>query len=237
MSEVERSAAELRADLARILAEGLSNDPAEHARQVARIAGILSEAFASHGFTVTLVGGSAIEVHAPGIYMSGDVDVVIEETARATADRDQVFAGLGLARVGRHWRTGELFVETLPGPVAGPAEEVEVAGAAFRVVRKEVVLRDRIIGFKHWRHTAYGDQAIAMLLAFGEGLDMEWLDAELAREGARDALDALQQVARSATPVTHEHLLSVIDELHARKTRPTVPRRRASDGVEQGRDE
>lgn len=208
-------------------------DPAEHAGQVAAVLGILSEAFAGHGFTVTLVGGSAIEVHAPGIYMSGDIDVVIEETGTAAADRDEIFESLGFDRVGRHWRNGDLFVETVPGPVAGPADEVELAGAAFRVVRKEVLLRDRIVGFKHWRHTAYGDQAIAMLVAFQGAMDMEWLGEELGREGAHDALEALSELARSEATVTHERLLAVIDELRRGEDR----RRAASRDLQEGTDD
>jgi len=31
------------------------------------------------------------------------------------------------------------------------------------VVKKEVLLRDRVVGFKHWKYTAYGEQAIDML--------------------------------------------------------------------------
>jgi hypothetical protein len=215
MSDAERTG-ELRSRLAHVLAEGLSKDPVEHARQVSTIAGILSEAFDARGFRVTLVGGSAIEVHAPGIYLSGDIDVVIERTRMDAGERDYVFAALGLERMGRHWRLGDLFVETVPGPVSGPTEEVQVGDAVFHIVRKEVPVRDRVVGFKHWRHTAYGDQAIAMLIAFGEDLDMEWLGPELAREGARDALDALRHLATSAAPVTHEQLLEVIDGLHER---------------------
>jgi hypothetical protein len=154
--------------------------------------------------------------------MSGDIDVVIERGAATSADRDDVFLSLGFGRVGRHWRRDELFVETVPGPLAGPADEVEVAGAVFRVVRKEVLLRDRIVGFKHWRHTAYGDQAIAMLLAFERDLDAEWLRKELAREEAEDALSALRKVALSGASVTHEGLLAIIDELHGQR-RPSGP--------------
>jgi hypothetical protein len=75
--------------------------------------------------------------------MSGDLDLVIEGARNTMAIRDEVFQALGLTRARRHWRRGDFFVETVPGPVAGPAEEVEVAGATFRVARKEVPLRDR----------------------------------------------------------------------------------------------
>lgn len=46
-----------------------------------------------------------------------------------------------------------------------------------------------------------------MLIAFGDDLDMQWLEPELAREDAGDALDVLRKLAESRTPVTHERLL------------------------------
>jgi hypothetical protein len=209
----------LRNRLAEVLTPGLASEPVAHARQVAEVAGILYAALTGRGLVPTLVGGSAIEIHAPGIYMSGDLDLVIEGARDMVAVRDEVFQALGLSRVGRHWRRGDLFVETVPGPVAGPVEEVEVAGATFRVVRKEVPLRDRLVGFKHWRHTAYGDQAIAMLIAFGEDLDMDWLEPELHREDALDALQELAGLTSSDEPVTHERLLAIVDRLNQRTTR------------------
>jgi hypothetical protein len=235
MGVSEKGAMALRARLDEMLSSGLARDPAAHAGQVAAVLGVLNEAFGNHGFTVTLVGGSAIEVHAPGIYMSGDIDVVIEGGAAASVDRDDVFQSLGFGRVGRHWRRDELFVETVPGPLAGPADEVEVAGAVFRVVRKEVLLRDRIVGFKHWRHTAYGDQAIAMLIAFDRDLDEEWLQKELAREGAEDALVALRNVARSGASVTHEGLLAIIDDLHGQKRQSGPTPQDGHEGANEGK--
>ena len=218
MSEHQQSVGRLGARLGEIMAPGLADDPVTHARQVAQVAGILHSALAARGLTPTLVGGSAIEIHAPGIYMSGDLDLVIEGESSARAIRDEVFQALGMERVGRHWRRGDLFIETVPGPVAGPADMVEVAGTRFRVVRKEVPLRDRVVGFKHWRHTAYGDQAIAMIIAFGEDLDMSWLEPELRREDALDALGELAALAASAEPVTHQRLLHLVDRLNQRRT-------------------
>ncbi len=217
MSESERLLPRLRAELQDVLSDGLSDDAIEHATQVARIAGLLHSAFAPAGFTVTLVGGSAVEIHAPGIYRSGDLDVVMERGRQKSARRDQIFHDLGFARVGRHWRHGDdLFVELVPGPVAGPAEDVRIGDAEFRVVKKEVVLRDRLVGFKHWKHTAYGQQAIDMLAAFGDELDMSWLGPELQREDAVDALRALRDLASSDEPVTDDGLRRLIDRLQGR---------------------
>jgi hypothetical protein len=76
-----------------------------------------------------------------------------------------------------------------------------------------VALRDRIVGFKHWGHTAYGEQALDMLAAFGDEVHYEWLSMELDRESARDALTALQDLAGSDRPVTDESLRFLLDQL------------------------
>lgn len=215
MVEPTPSLQTLRSRLEALLASGMAEEPIEHATQVAEIAAILHSAFSQDGFEVTLVGGSAIEVHAPGIYRSGDLDVVIEKARGRQKRLDEIFDALGFDRAGRHWRHGDqLFVEIVSGPVAGPAEEVRVGDAEFRVVKKEVVLRDRVVGFKHWKHTAYGEQAIDMIAAFGDDLDMSWLGPELEREGSVDALEALRQLASSQERVTDQVLRDLIDDLN-----------------------
>lgn len=215
MTTQDEPMSQLRAKLTLALGDGMRTDPLGHAEQVAEVVSVLRGAFASAGFDVTLVGGAAVEVHAPGIYRSGDLDVVVEKAREDAERRDDVFLRLGFRREGRHWRFGDaLFVELVPGPVAGPTEEVRLGSSEFRVVTKEVVLRDRLVGFKQWKHTAYGQQAIDMLAAFGDTLDMAWLEPELQREGSLDALYALRQLADSDTPVTEALLRQVIDELH-----------------------
>lgn len=52
-----------------------------------------------------------------------------------------------------------------------------------------------------------------MLVAFGDRLDRDWLERELRAENARDALEALEELARSDTSVTHERLLALTDNL------------------------
>ncbi len=185
MDRPDKSDTELLARLDGILAGGMPPDPIEHARQVANVAAILHTAFTRAGFVVTLVGGSAIEIHAPG----------------------------------RHWRRGrDLFVEVVKGPLEGPAENVRVGDAEFRIVTKEVVLRDRVVGFKQWKYTGYGQQAIDMLAAFGDELDMSWLSPELEREDSLDALQALQRLAASQARVTDRTLRELIEQLHQRRS-------------------
>lgn len=197
-----------------ILARGLAKNPLAHAEQVAEIAGVLHEAFEPEGYAATLVGGSAIEIHAPGIYLSGDLDYVIDRVREGTRPIDEVFQDLGFEKQGgRHWVRGDLFVERVSGPVAGPTEEVRVGESVFRIVTKEVALRDRVVGFKQWEYTAYGEQALDMLAAFGDELDLSWLCDELRREDSLDALDALRDLARSDEPVTDEVLRQMVDRL------------------------
>lgn len=49
------------------------------------------------------------------------------------------------------------------------------------------------------------------------------LDSELAREDARAALHSLERMARSDTPVTHERLLALLEELHEPDSDPEGP--------------
>jgi hypothetical protein len=97
-----------------LLAAGIPEDAVAHARFVAEVAAILHEAFDAVSIRWTLVGGGAIEIHAPGIYKSGDVDVVLEHLHDALADSSEVFEALGFTRRGRHWLLGDLMVEIPP---------------------------------------------------------------------------------------------------------------------------
>ncbi len=69
----------------------------------------------------------------------------------------------------------------------GPGEEIRIGGYVFRIVKKEKLLAQRIVGFKQWGYTGYGQQAIDMLAAFGKELDLSWLRPELEREDSYDA--------------------------------------------------
>lgn len=50
------------------------------------------------------------------------------------------------------------------------------------------------------------EQAIDMLAAFGDELDMQWLEAHLKQEHAWDAFIELSKVARGSAPVSHDSL-------------------------------
>lgn len=189
-----------------------------HAARVAEVAGILYEAFEQGGYRCTLVGGSAIEVYAPGGYTSGDIDVVIAPTSTRgdAATIGDIFRELGFSPRDRHWTIGDLFVEVPSRTREEPEEVVSVGPATLRIVRKEVLLADRIVGFKHWGYTAYGQQAIVMLAAFGDDLDVAWLEDRLRREDSEDAYRALRELAAGDEHVTEERLQALLATLSRR---------------------
>lgn len=215
----ERMASGLREQLRSIVASGLSADPLEHAGQVARIAGVLHQAFGEAGLRSTIVGGSAIELHAPGVYLSGDIDVVVERLKNETSQLEAVFKSLGFERRGRHWRIGDLFVEVPSRTLDDPSEFMRVDDVVFEIVKKEVVLADRIVGFRQWEVLAWGQQAIDLLAAFAAEVDEAWLRGKLEREGSLDALEPLRTLAAGDEPVSEGTLRELLAGL-----RGTTPR-------------
>lgn len=204
------------AQLQGVLAPGLSNDPLEHAEQFAQIASILHDAFTKAGLRCTVVGGSAMEIHAPGVYVSGDLDLVVERLRSDAAQHDTVFEALGFEPAGRHWRIGDLFVEVPATALSDPSELMRVGTFVFHIVKKEVVLADRIIGYRQWGTLAYGQQAIDLLVAFGDEIDEDWLREKLLREGSADALEPLIDLAASQKPVDQATLDDLLLQLRQR---------------------
>jgi hypothetical protein len=173
----------------------------------------LSEAFNSHGLRAVLVGGSAIEVWAPGAHMSMDTDVVVTGRPselplpeRAAA----VLQELGFQKQGVGWELGSLFVHVVGYDVTEPVASVALGSLRFEAVKPEVLLADRMVGFKHWPNTtSYAQQAMAMLAALGNDLDEGWLRERLQSEGALDVLDALRGLMARNVSITEEELESL----------------------------
>lgn len=203
---------ELRQALEEILA---SDRP--HVERMTIAAAIISEALRRRGMEATLVGGGAIEFYAPAAYTTSDIDLVVE--GRTREELGKALAALGFARAGRHWLFGDLYVEVPGNWMSDPTETFAVGAFTLRVVRAEVVLADRIIGFKHWRVAAYGAQAMALMVALGETLDEGYLRRRLREEGADDAYQALAALVAAGAAVSDERLRAELDRLHGRPAR------------------
>ncbi|HEV3051244.1 MAG TPA: 5-formyltetrahydrofolate cyclo-ligase [Longimicrobium sp.] len=190
-------------DLAKLLCDTWASDR-PHTERMIWSAAIIGTALHRAGMRATLVGGGAIEFHAPGVYTTTDLDFVID--GRPRAEIDPVMRSLGLERRGRHWVLGDLFVE-VPGNVLENPADTEIVGPfELRVIRKEYVLADRIVGFRHWKSWAQGAQAIALIRAFGGDVDEKAVRAALRREGAEHAYGVLRKVAANDEEVTPQRL-------------------------------
>lgn len=187
-----------------------SNRP--HVEKLTVAAAVVSEVLRLRGMQATLVGGGAIEFYASEAYTTTDIDLVVEGKTRG--EIDAALTEFGFQRRGRHWVLGDVFVEVPGNWMPDPAEVVAVGSLSLRVVRREVVLADRIVGFKHWRATAYGAQAVALLALFGNAVDETMLRTRLRKEGAEDALDLLLTLSSTDETVSEERLRELLAKLH-----------------------
>ena len=178
--------------------------PRDHVERLTLSAAVLTTALGRSGMRATLVGGGALEFYVPGAYMTSDLDFVVEGRTRDALD--EVFTSLGLERQGRHWVLGDLYVEVPGNLMTDPTEEFLVGQLTLRVIRKESLLAERVVGFRYWRYMGYGQQAIDMMYGFADELDETLLRDHLRREGAEHAYEVLRELASSGEPITEESL-------------------------------
>lgn len=178
---------------------------APHVERLTGAAAVITRALEQVGMRATLVGGGAIEFHAPGSYATTDIDFVVEGWPREKIGR--VLGLLGFKSCGRLWVIDDLYVE-VPGSSLEMrvVETVPLGKFELRVLKKEHVLADRIVGFRRWKTWAYGIQAIDMLEAFGDDLDEEFLRVWLRKEGSEDGYFHLREIAASGVAITTEEL-------------------------------
>jgi hypothetical protein len=208
-------------DLRTALEAVIQNDDLPHVERLSLAAAIVSGALRLESLEATLVGGGAIEFYSPGSYTTSDIDLVVERTGyvpKLEAALDRTLTSLGLHQVGRHWTRGDLFIEVPGTTVIDPTATFAIGPYVLRVLRKEIVLGERIVGFKHWRYTAYGAQALDMLAAFEDDLDEDILVRYLEREGAVDAYRALQALAGSEVSIDEAVLQAELRRLQVSRT-------------------
>jgi hypothetical protein len=140
-----------------------------HRHRLILSAAVIATALQKEGMRATLVGGGAIELHAPGIYQTSDIDLVVE--GRSRVEFGAVFESLGLKKKARHWVMDDLYVEVPSLDMEHPTDSLQVGPYELRVVKKEWLLGERLAGFRHWKYWGSGIQAIGMIRAFGDELD------------------------------------------------------------------
>jgi hypothetical protein len=192
------------ADLRQALAETVAAKDLPHVERLTFAAAIIATALERAGMTAVLVGGGAIEFYAPKSYTTADIDFVVQGATRERLA--PVFESLGLTRKDRHWFIEDLYVEVPGNWVEDPFERYELGPYQLRIVRKEIVLGQRIVGFRYWKTWAYGLQAISMIRAFGHELDEQVLRTFLRRDQAEEAYELLRNLAASETEYAEQDL-------------------------------
>lgn len=175
-----------------------------HVERLSFAAALVSTALAEFGMRATLVGGGAIEFYAPESYATSDIDLVVERSTREKLN--DVFSRLGMKKIARHWCIGDIVVEVPNDDLEDPFEVFSVGEFQLRVIRREIVLAERVIGYRYWKTWAYGIQAIEMIKAFGATVDPDVLRKRLRMDQAEEAYELLVSIAESGEVVDSEKL-------------------------------
>lgn len=204
----EQSLDEIREEIGKVLSD--PNLAGQHTTRMTMVCAALCEAFAVRGMDATMVGGGAVEFHAPGAYTSEDTDLVIESREGGRPNREAiggVFEDLGFEKgTARHWIRDDFFVEVADTFLEGEAEEYDVGAYELRVNKKEYLFVERLVSYEQSGHTGSALQAIAMVEAFGDQFDTDLLSGLLQRERQEDTYRLVKQLAEQGVEITHERL-------------------------------
>lgn len=164
------------------------------------IAALVCDALDQAGVSVVLCGGAVVSIYSDNEYESFDLDFIGIGLARKV---DEVMAGLGFAKSGRHWSHPDtrFWVEFPPGPVqVGDAIVTEFAERLTAVGRLRLLMptecvMDRLAAYYHWADDQCLEQAVAVALR--HPIDLERVRKWSTREASRTKFDHF--LARLAT--------------------------------------
>jgi hypothetical protein len=179
---------ELRVELQR------TADIRDATEQMLEIAAVVDAALRAIDVRPIVVGGLAVAYWTTGLYLTGDIDVVMPHSAEI----EQRLAALGFERDGRFWTLpGREPVFEAPGSILelNPDGHIEVELASGRTIRiqdAEEVLLLRLAEFTMTGNADVFQQSLWLLGV--AGLDRERLRRRAADESLAHALDALDQI-------------------------------------------
>ena len=145
-----------------------------------KLSGLIVSLFRECGFSLVVVGGSAVEFYTEGGYMSGDIDFC-RKTLKAVPPRlmQEIAERLGGKGLGRNWLICGLYVDILgllETETALPERIVETPYGPVQLIPPELTLVERIL---------YAEQdgecvpsARQMMVAALNDASFDWAEAE-----------------------------------------------------------
>jgi len=168
-------------------------DPTE---QMLEIAGVVDAALRLIQIRPVVVGGLAVAYWTTGLYLTGDIDVVMPHSSEI----EQQLAALGFEREGRFWTLpGRDPVFEAPGSTLelNPDGHVEVELASGRTIRIQDANELLLLRLAEFTATGNADVFQQCLWLLGvAGLDRERLRGRAADESLARALDALYRIGK-----------------------------------------
>ena len=169
-----------------------------------KLSGLVSSLFQQHGFSLVVVGGSAVEFYTEGGYMSGDVDFC-RTTLRAIPPRlmQDVIAELGGKGVARSWMVCGLCVDLLgflETESVLPNRELETPYGTVRIIPPELALVERVLVAHYPPSSELLETARKMMVAAVNDRTFNWEEAErLASLPAFGVLEELRNLRGEVT--------------------------------------
>lgn len=148
-----------------------------------KLSGLVTTLFADVGFSLVVVGGSAVEFYTEGGYMSGDIDFCRREIAHIPLRLAQeVMAKLGATGGPRSWRVCGLFVDLLgllENESASPMRTVETPYVIVKLAPRELVLVERVLAAYYPQPSAEALKTAKQMMACSlEDPLMNWMEVE-----------------------------------------------------------
>ena len=152
------------------------------------------------GIHSVLVGGAVVSIYTEGLYVSGDLDIVTDGTARSKLE--EVLKGIGFepsrSRYYKHPQCKHLYLEFPPGPVEIGEEapidphEIEVEGKTLRLLSPTDSVKDRLAGYIHFGSRPNFDQAVLICQRQEPRVNLNAVRKWCEREGHLPAFEELR---------------------------------------------
>ena len=145
-----------------------------------KLSGLVTTLFQERGFSLVVVGGSAVEFYTEGGYMSGDIDFC-RKTLKSVPPRlmQEIAERLGGKGLGRNWLICGLYVDLLgllESETTLSERIVKTPYGDVRIVPPELALVERILFAEQDAECVLS--ARQMMVAALKDVVFDWVEAE-----------------------------------------------------------